>query len=369
MAAPGNAVNPALATGAGALVARPRRRRSVLGVVLRQIRRLALLIVILLLWQYVSLYVLDKMTRSLLPPPTAVLTAAWDLLVSGDLVRNLRDSVRREFVAFLYALVAIPLGIAMGWWRWVEEQLDPVVEILRPVPPIAWIPLAILWFGIGDTQNEFIIFLGIFFPILLNTITGVKGVERNLIRAARCLGASEWAVLWRVALRAALPQIMTGVRVGLGVGWMALVAAELVGAISGPRLHDQRRPHGLAHRPGHRRHGHDRAGRAADRLAAAPADAATAAVVAHPDAGERRRRNFRTFPTRLMGTVKIHGVHKVYPSITGSGDDVVALEDVSFAVQDHEFCSILGHSGCGKTTLLNMLGGFEQPTAGRAARG
>jgi ABC-type nitrate/sulfonate/bicarbonate transport system permease component len=101
------------------------------------------------------------------------------------------------------------------------------------VPPLAWIPLSILWFGIGDTQNQFIIFLGIFFPILLNTIAGVKGVEPNLIRAARCLGANDWNILWRVVLKAALPQIVTGIRIGLGVGWMALVAAELVGANSG----------------------------------------------------------------------------------------------------------------------------------------
>ncbi|MGN6668880.1 MAG: ABC transporter permease, partial [Trinickia sp.] len=159
--------------------------------------------------------------------------AALELLNSGDLLHNLHDSLMREGVAFVWACVAIPIGIAMSWWPLVEEQLDPVLEILRPVPPLAWIPLSILWFGIGDTQNEFIIFLGIFFPILLNTVTGVKGIEPNLVRAARCLGAPEWKILWRVVLRAALPQIMTGVRVGLGVGWMALVAAELVGAISG----------------------------------------------------------------------------------------------------------------------------------------
>src|SRR5205085_1462415 len=106
-------------------------------------------------------------------------------------------------------------------------------EVLRPIPPLAWIPLSILWFGIGDMQNQFIIFLGMFFPILLNTIAGVKNIEPNLIRAARCLGANEARMLRRVVLRAALPQIITGVRIGLGVGWMALVAAELVGANSG----------------------------------------------------------------------------------------------------------------------------------------
>lgn len=191
---------------------------------------MALLIAV---WWLVSTYVLDKTTQALLPPPQAVVRAAWELSSSGDLWIHLRDSLKREMVAFLWASVSIPLGVAMGWWKGVENQVDPVAEVLRPVPPLAWIPLSILWFGIGDVQNQFIIFLGCFFPILVNTVTGVKGVEPNLVRAARCLGAGEAQILWRVVLRAALPQIITGVRVGLGFGWMALVAAELVGANSG----------------------------------------------------------------------------------------------------------------------------------------
>lgn len=200
---------------------------------LRRLLRLGLPLVLLLAWQYVSTQVLDETTRMLLPPPTAVAAAAWELTTSGDLFRHLYDSLRREFTAFAWALSAIPLGVAMGWWPRVNEQLDSLVEVLRPIPPLAWIPLSILWFGVGDTQNQFIIFLGIFFPILLNTVTGVRGVEPNLVRAARCLGGGEAAVLRRVVLRAALPQIVTGIRIGLGVGWMALVAAELVGANSG----------------------------------------------------------------------------------------------------------------------------------------
>jgi len=145
----------------------------------------------------------------------------------------MRDSLSREIVAFIWALSAIPLAIAMGWSKTINDQVDPLIEVLRPVPPLAWIPLSILWFGIGDIQNQFIIFLGMFFPILLNTIAGVKNIEPNIIRAARCLGASEARILRRIVLRAALPQIITGIRVGLGVGWMALVAAELVGANSG----------------------------------------------------------------------------------------------------------------------------------------
>lgn len=201
--------------------------------VLARIRRLTLPLLLIAAWQYISTFVLDETTRALLPAPTAVAVAGWDLIASGELLRHLFDSLRREFTAFCWSLVAIPLGVAMGWWKSVNEQLDPLIEMLRPIPPLAWIPLSILWFGVGDTQNQFIIFLGIFFPILLNTITGVTGVEPNLVRAARCLGAGEAAVLRRVVLRAALPQIVTGIRIGLGVGWMALVAAELVGANSG----------------------------------------------------------------------------------------------------------------------------------------
>jgi ABC-type nitrate/sulfonate/bicarbonate transport system permease component len=187
-------------------------------------------------WQVVSALLLpsiDPNLVSLMPPPTEVLAAAWELLRSGDLFVHFWASLKREVVAFVYACAAIPLGVLMGWSRTAQNLLEPIFEMLRPIPPIAWIPLAILWFGISDLQNQFIIFLGIFFPLLINTITGVKNVEHNIVRAARCLGASERDVLVKVVFRAALPQIITGVRVGLGVGWMALVAAELVGATSG----------------------------------------------------------------------------------------------------------------------------------------
>lgn len=200
---------------------------------LRRLRGLGLLAVLLVLWQLGSTFILDRTTAVLLPAPTAIAVAFWELIRSGDLFYHLRDSLKREMVAFVWATSAIPLAIAMGWSKTINEQVDPLVEVLRPVPPLAWIPLSILWFGIGDIQNQFIIFLGMFFPILLNTITGVKNIEPNLVRAARCLGASEARILRRVVLRAALPQIITGIRVGLGVGWMALVAAELVGANSG----------------------------------------------------------------------------------------------------------------------------------------
>ena len=213
----------------------------------------------------------------LMPAPTSIAKTAAAMIASGELLYNLLASLRREATAFLFAVTAIPLGMAMGWWRVVYNQVNPVMEILRPIPPLAWIPLSILWFGLGDEQNEFIIFLGMFFPILVNTIVGVKNIEPNLVRAARSLGAPERKVLWRIVLQGALPQIITGVRIGLGVGWMALVAAELVGANSGLGflINDARSM--LAYRHDCRRDADNRHNRPRDRHrhpAAEPTDAA-----------------------------------------------------------------------------------------------
>lgn len=211
------------------------RMRGGLGWVHGSTRYLGLLI-FFGLWQVVSSLLLPRIDTNLvtlMPPPTEVVKAAFELLLSGDLFKHFWASLKREAVAFIYASLAIPLGVMMGWSRTAQNLMEPIFEMLRPIPPIAWIPLAILWFGISDLQNQFIIFLGIFFPLLINTITGVKNVEYNIVRAARCLGAREFDVLVKVVFRAALPQIVTGIRVGLGVGWMALVAAELVGATSG----------------------------------------------------------------------------------------------------------------------------------------
>jgi ABC-type nitrate/sulfonate/bicarbonate transport system permease component len=203
---------------------------------LSYLSRFTTLVVVVVMWQLGSavwLPSIDPYLATLMPPPLQIVRTAAGMVTSGELGYHVLASLKREGIAFLLSLLAVPVGVAMGWFERVHKQLDPLVEILRPIPPLAWIPLSILWFGIGDEQNEFIIFLGMFFPILINTIQGVRTVDSTLVRAARSLGANEGRVLTRVVLKAALPQIVTGMRVGLGFGWMALVAAELVGANSG----------------------------------------------------------------------------------------------------------------------------------------
>ena len=123
--------------------------------------------------------------------------------------------------------------VTMGWSSRFRAVVDPLLEFVRPIPPLAWIPLSILWFGIGDVQIVYIIFLAAFFPVVLNSLAGARDVDTYLVRAGLSLGARPRELFTTVVLPAALPHIFTGMRVGLGIGWMALVAGELVAAPSG----------------------------------------------------------------------------------------------------------------------------------------
>ncbi|MEH2511060.1 ABC-type nitrate/sulfonate/bicarbonate transport system permease component [Nitrobacteraceae bacterium AZCC 1564] len=192
---------------------------------------------LLLAWEILSRLILpwlNPRAAILMPPPSLVILTGWELIRSGVLFEHIVASTQRVLIAWgAVCVIAIPLGIAMGWWGRFNRYFNPIIELLRPIPPLAWIPISILWFGIGLQQNIFIIMIGCFFPVLLNTIHGVRGIDPVLIRAARNFCASELMILRRVVLPAALPNIFTGARIGLGVAWMVLVAAELVAATSG----------------------------------------------------------------------------------------------------------------------------------------
>lgn len=187
----------------------------------------------------------DLMVPFLFNSPNSV-AHAFVTLIAGhgtfferwDIFRHIAYSLGKVCLGFgTAAAVGIPLGVAMGWWPTFGRLVDPLVELVRPVPPIAWIPLAILWFTAtkpamfpGIFYAGFIIFIGAFFPILLNTIAGVKGVRQVFVEAGRTLGATQRQLLWKVIVPGSLPSILTGLRVGMGVGWMCVVAAEIVNA-------------------------------------------------------------------------------------------------------------------------------------------
>lgn len=173
-----------------------------------------------------------------LPPPEAVLSAfaqAWRGAVDGaPLGIHIRDSLLRVLGAFgLAALVGIPIGLAMGTSRIARGILDPPIEFYRPLPPLAYLPLMIIWFGIGELSKVLLIFLACLAPVALAARAGVRSASIDQINAARALGASRWQLLRHVVFPAALPEILIGLRIGMGVGWTTLVAAEMVAAQAG----------------------------------------------------------------------------------------------------------------------------------------
>ncbi|MBI4205859.1 MAG: ABC transporter permease [Betaproteobacteria bacterium] len=184
-------------------------------------------------WQ--AVVVIFKPHVSLLPPPWLAAQEFWTLLASGELLIHTGVSVGRVFTAWCLAgLIAIPLGLTMGRSHRLERVVDPVIELFRPISPLAWIPLAILWFGIGEAGKIFVVCVGTFFPTLLSTVAGVKRIDPLMIHAGQVLGCNDRLSLFRkVIFPAALPSIVVGLRISFGTGWAAIIAAELVAARSG----------------------------------------------------------------------------------------------------------------------------------------
>jgi ABC-type nitrate/sulfonate/bicarbonate transport system permease component len=169
-----------------------------------------------------------------LPSPVQCLQAAWLHLTFADLLGHVATSLGRVVGGFALAAVAgIGLGIAAGWYRGFGRIVRPLVDLLRPIPPLAWIPMAIIWFGLGEPSKWFVIFLGAFFPIFTNAWRGMTSIAPEILRAARTMDVDGPELLFRVAVPAALPDIATGLRVAFGLAFGILVAAELIAADSG----------------------------------------------------------------------------------------------------------------------------------------
>ena len=168
------------------------------------------------------------------PTPWQVATGAWALVQDGSLWVHIEASFFRVGIGFALAfLVAIPLGLWMGWFAGAFYTLNPLFQMLRPISPIAWIPVAILWFGVGDISPIFLIFISSVFPMMVQTTVGVRTIDRRYLRAAANFGVSRWTLFRDVVFPAVLPEIIVGMRIGLGVAWLVVVAAEMVALNSG----------------------------------------------------------------------------------------------------------------------------------------
>lgn len=224
---------PARAAPAGGSGAARTARRAGLGLVVPAL--------ILIAWQIAGQ---APGMAGIVPTPVRVAQAWYDWIFAspgmglnpylGTWLSNVQYSAMRVGQGFLLAmLLGIPLGLAIGWSRLASEMLDPMVQGLRPIPITAWLPFSIALFGIRDMGSIFLIFLGGFYAIVVNTTQGARDVDRNLVRAATMMGASSGQLLRRVVLPAAMPSIFTGLRIGLGIAWTAVIVSEMVAVKSG----------------------------------------------------------------------------------------------------------------------------------------
>jgi taurine transport system permease protein len=190
-------------------------------------RFMAPLLALVVLWE-VLVRALDVNPR-IFPSVEAVARAGWETLLDGTLIRHIGASLGRVAVGTLLALVlSIPLGIAMGLNLAVSTFFTPLLRFFSVLAGIAWIPIATLWFGYGFGAITFVIFNAVFFVVVYNTLLGVSSIPLQLRRAAASLGAGRWAMLYEVILPGALPNIVTGIRTGLGFAWRGLIAAEMI---------------------------------------------------------------------------------------------------------------------------------------------
>lgn len=192
----------------------------------------ALPIAVILLWEMLSRFGVFPAYQ--LPAPTTILETIRGMAQDGSLWIHIGITAFRVFVGFvLGTLVAVILGSLVGFYNMAEQLLDPMLQAFRSIPSLAWVPLFILWMGIGEPSKVTMIAVGVFFPVYLNIVSGITGVDRKLIEVGKMYGLHTFQLIRRVILPAALPSFLVGLRSGLGLGWMFVVAAELMGASQG----------------------------------------------------------------------------------------------------------------------------------------
>ncbi|HEX2927336.1 MAG TPA: ABC transporter permease [Ruminiclostridium sp.] len=189
-------------------------------------------IILISIWQLAVVF--GNWNEALFPSPLQVVKGFQELVLSGALAAGIKSSLYRFAVGYITAAASgIILGLLLGWFRKVWNFVNPVVQLIRPISPIAWLPFVVLWFGIGDLPAMVIIFIAAFFPVLLTTISAVSKVDQTYIKVAKNFGLNQLQILTKIVLPSAFPIIATGLHLALGTAWVFLVAGEMVGAQTG----------------------------------------------------------------------------------------------------------------------------------------
>ncbi|MFD1609744.1 ABC transporter permease [Oceanobacillus luteolus] len=189
-------------------------------------------VTLLIIWEGLSR--LEVLPAYQLPAPTVIFNTILTMAQDGTLWSHIGITTIRVFQGFILGtIVAIILGSLVGFYKKAEQLLDPMLQAFRSIPSLAWVPLFILWMGIGEPSKVTMIAVGVFFPVYLNIVSGISGVDRKLIEVGKMYGLNNFQLIKRIILPAALPSFIVGLRSGLGLGWMFVVAAELMGASQG----------------------------------------------------------------------------------------------------------------------------------------
>lgn len=196
------------------------------------LKKIFVILAAIALWQ--GLYSLFPINTHLIPPPIDIARSFTDSLMTGEIIGHLFTSISRVLIGFsIAAIIAIPTALFLGYYEKINALVEPLIEVLRPIPPIAWIPIAILLFGLGNDSAYFIIFLGSFFPIFTNTLFGARSLPQIYKNTALSFEISRYVFFKNILFYFSLPYIFTGLKIGIGMAWMSVIAAELVGAQSG----------------------------------------------------------------------------------------------------------------------------------------
>lgn len=203
------------------------------GILNKKVLSLIIPVTLIIIWFLITM-VFKVFPDYIIPTPLNVLNAGYSLIITGQLLDDTINTLFKVLLGIILAtIVAVPLGLILGWSERLEAMSELIVSILRPIPPVAWIPFSLLWFGIGIAPAVFIIFMGCIFPILVYTIDGVKRTDKVLIEAGQTLGANDFQILSKVIFPSSFPTIVTGLKVAFGIDLMCTVSAEMVGSTSG----------------------------------------------------------------------------------------------------------------------------------------
>ena len=189
-------------------------------------------VVLTSLWFFICYF--GEWSEQVVPGPGIVIKGLWEMAISGALLEHTVASLFRVTVGFYLAvLLGIPIGMTLGWWKNGQLAFNGLLQFLRPISPLAWIPLAMLWFGIGEKPAVFLIFLSSFFPLVLSSMEAVRGLDKTYFRVAANFGFSRSEVMSLILFPAILPRILPALRISLGIAWLVVVAAEMIAVKSG----------------------------------------------------------------------------------------------------------------------------------------